>query len=437
MSTAEAPAAVLHPPAPILLEETGLTHDLVTDLVRKVLWGSSGLSGSELSRQVGLAFSAIEPALDFLKAQRQCEIVSGSILGGGSFRYRLTQSGLARAKASLKQSQYVGTAPVPMDQYRGYMETFRSSVSQPVSPEEVRAAFADLVISDSLLDEIGPAVNAQHSIFIYGPPGNGKTVMARAIRGMLAGVIAVPRALEVGGNIIRFFDPSVHEPVQRLETDPYGVKYDQRWVLCRRPMVSVGGELTLESLSLAFDPRTGVYRAPVQALANGGVLVIDDFGRQQCPPRDLLNWWMVPLESRVEYMALRSGEKVQMPFEALLIFSTNIRPSDLVDEAFLRRIQYKIYAGSPTREQFIEIFERCCASQRIAFDRSLVENLLDHMYRPRGIELRACHPRDLINQALAFASYSGQPRGLTPELLEASCVSYFITGDREASGTPA
>ncbi len=195
-------------------------------------------------------------------------------------------------------------------------------------------------------------------------------------------------------------------------------------------MVSVGGELTLEALGLGFNSRSGVYRAPIQALANGGVLVIDDFGRQRCAPRDLLNWWMVPLESRVEYLTLQSGEKVEMPFLALVIFSTNLSPAELVDEAFLRRIQYKIYAQNPTAEGFIRIFERCCHERGIPFDRSLVESLLADFYRPRGIELRACQPRDLINQALTFASYHGQPRRLTAELLQAVCASYFIDANQ-------
>ena len=200
--------------------------------------------------------------------------------------------------------------------------------------------------------------------------------MAEAVRTLLSGVIAIPHAIEAHGQIIRFFDPAVHEPVALPERGGHaGERYDRRWIVCRRPMVSVGGELTLEALGLAYNPRSGVYRAPIQALANGGVLLIDDFGRQQCAPRDLLNWWMVPLESRVEYLMLQSGEKIAMPFVVLVIFSTNLRPADLVDEAFLRRIQYKIYAQNPTVEGFIRIFERCCHDRGIAFERPLVESL--------------------------------------------------------------
>jgi predicted ATPase with chaperone activity len=251
------------------------------------------------------------------------------------------------------------------------MEQFSQAVPHGVTVEEVREAFSHLVVDEEVLDELGPAITAGHSIFIYGPPGNGKSAMAAAVRTLLGGVIAIPHALEVEGQIIRFFDPVVHEPVSAPPRDERtGERFDQRWILCRRPMVSVGGELTLESLGLGFNPRSGVYRAPIQALANGGVLVIDDFGRQRCPPQDLLNWWMVPLESRVEYLTLQSGEKIEMPFLALVIFSTNLNPAELVDEAFLRRIHYKIYARNPTPEAFIRIFERCCEGLGIPFERA-------------------------------------------------------------------
>jgi hypothetical protein len=303
--------------------------------------------------------------------------------------------------------------------------------------DQVRQAFSHLVIDEAVMAELGPAINGGHSIFIYGPPGNGKTAMASAVHALLGGAIAIPHALEVDGQIIRFFDPAIHEPIALSDLDDqFGERCDGRWIVCRRPMVSVGGELTLEALALSYNSRNGMYRAPIQALANGGVLVIDDFGRQRCAPRDLLNWWMVPLESGVEYLMLPSGEKFEMPFLALVIFSTNLSPADLVDEAFLRRIQYKIYARNPTVEGFIRIFEGCCSDRNVAFERPLVEALIDGFYRPRRIELRACQPRDIINQALTLASYRGQPRQLTSELLHAACASYFVDRRAEAGARP-
>ena len=430
--TAAALSSIL-PAAPKNLEDTGLDFETLTDLVLKTLHRSVGSTGGELARRMGVPFGVIERSLEHLRALQLSEIAGGSIMGGSAFRYRLTDRGHERALRAHEINQYSGIAPVPLAQYRHYMSAFSQRAAKAVPSADVHRAFEDLVVSRQVLDELGPAINARHSIFIYGPPGNGKTVMAQHIRRLLGGTLAVPYALDVNGHIIRFFDPSLHEPVHPDEADvdaTDGVsRFDRRWVHCRRPTVTVGGELTLEALSLRFDPRAGTYRAPVQTLANGGVLVIDDFGRQQCPPRDLLNWWMVPLESRVEYMTLGSGEKIEMPFEALVIFSTNIRPSDLVDEAFLRRIRHKIYAGNPSIDAFTEIFRRCCDARRVPFERAHVEYLLDTVYGPRRLPLRACQPRDLIDHALALAEYRGEPRVLTHDLLDAACAGYFLVDD--------
>jgi SpoVK/Ycf46/Vps4 family AAA+-type ATPase len=299
----------------------------------------------------------------------------------------------------------------------------------------VRRAFSHLVIGERVLDQLGPAINAGHSMFVYGPPGNGKTVISQAIRKLLEGEIAIPHALEVEGNIIRMFDPVNHEPVTTEErADALGLEkgsqIDQRWVICRRPMVMVGGELTLESLELSYNPDSGFYGAPVQTIANGGVLVIDDFGRQACSPRDLLNRWIVPLESRVDFLTLHSGQKFELPFMALVVFATNIKPADLVDEAFLRRIHYKIFAESPTLPEFLQIFENVCEEREVPFAREAVEHMLQNYYRPRKVQLRGCQPRDLLEQVVSLAEYLGQPRALTPELLDAACAGYFVD-DRE------
>jgi predicted ATPase with chaperone activity len=420
-------ATTLRPRAPLTLEETGLSFETVTDLVLKTLHRWTELSGTEVARRVALHFSIVEPSLELLKTQRHCEIAGGPMIGGPSFRYRLTDLGHAHAAAVLAHNQYTGVAPVSVAQYRTYAQEFRRTVPRAVRSDDVRKAFSHLVVSDSVLEEIGPAVYSGHSIFMYGPPGNGKTVMSSAIRRLLAGTIAIPHALDVNGHTVRFFDPTVHEPVPAREDDPpRDEEYDRRWIMCRRPIVAVGGELTLDSLALVYNPHSGIYRAPVQMLANGGVLLIDEFGRQRCHPRDLLNWWMVPLESGYETLTLQSGEKIDMPFFPLVIFSTNLKPSELVDEAFLRRIRYKIYAENPTRGDFVRIFRIACDEQGIAFDQSLVERLLDTVYRAQGIEMRGCHPRDLIGQALALASYREEPRRLTAQLLDDACASYFI-----------
>ncbi len=421
------------PPAPRTLEEAGLTADLVIQLALKTLHFSGELTGAELAGRLGLTFSVLDPVIDFLKSQRQIEIAGGTMVGRASYRYRITDAGRARAALFLETNQYVGVAPVPFAQYRRYMLDFMQVVPRAATRERVREAFKHLVISQKVLDQLGPAINAGHSMFVYGPPGNGKTVISQSIRKLLDGYIAIPHAIEVEGAIVRVFDPVNHEAVDSGEEAAdagagldLGERPDRRWVLCRRPMVMVGGELTLDALELSYNPGTGFYRAPVQTIANGGVLVIDDFGRQQVAPRDLLNRWIVPLESRVDFLTLQSGQKIEVPFAVLVVFATNIKPAELVDEAFLRRIHYKVFAESPTVADFIQIFENCCRERSLPFDRGLVEHLLQTYYKPRGIPLRGCHPRDLLDQVISLADYRGEPRRLTAELLEAACAAYFV-----------
>jgi hypothetical protein len=433
-TTAEFTDVIPFPAAPQSLDETGLPLDLVLQLTLKSLHFAGELSGTDLSQRLGLEFMVIAPALELLKAQHQITIVGGGFVGGATYRYRITDGGRTRAALFLETSHYVGAAPVPLAQYQAYMRAYRAAAPRGATRERVRHAFSHLVISDGVLDQLGPAINAGHSMFVYGPPGNGKTVISEAIHNLLEGEIAIPHALEVEGNIVRLFDPVNHEMVgteenrDSLTSLPTG---DRRWVRCRRPMVMVGGELTLGSLELSYNPTTGFYRAPVQAVANGGVLVIDDFGRQQCSPRDLLNRWIVPLESRVDFLTLQSGQKFELPFMTLIVFATNVRPAELVDEAFLRRIQYKIFAESPTVEDFHTIFARCCRDLGATAESGLVEQLLLEYYHPRKIALRGCQPRDLIKQALSLASYLNRPRHLTFDLIEAACNSYFVNDRQE------
>jgi predicted ATPase with chaperone activity len=422
-------ATAVMPKTPRTIEETGVSVDLILQLVAKTLHSAGELTGTELAARLGVNFPILEPALTQLKQQRHCEIAGGSIVGGASYRYRLTDAGQSRAALFLEHNPYIGVLPVPIAQYQAYMrECGRPPVT--TSRDEVRRAFQHLVLSERILDQLGPAIALRHSLFLYGPPGNGKTMMSQAIRQLIVGDLAVPHALAVENNVIRVFDAVKHETVES-DVHSTGLErtcdVDRRWVRCRRPVVTAGGELTLDALELQ-DGQNGLYRAPLQALANGGVLVIDDFGRQQISPRDLLNRWTVPLDSRVDYMTLRTGQTFELPFETFVVIATNLRPSELLDEAFLRRLRYKVLAQSPTEDEFIRIFENCCREHALEFDRSLVERLLETELRPRGVPLRGCQPRDLIDHALSLASYLEHPRMLTLDLLAASCAGYFVDG---------
>jgi predicted ATPase with chaperone activity len=414
--------------APTTLADTGLSEDLITQLVIKLLHFNPDCTGVQIAHRVGLEFAVVEPILESLKGSHQCEVVGGGVLGAPSFRYCITDHGRRRAQLFLEHNQYVGAAPVPLSQYREYMTALQQATRRIVTPAAVRQAVSHLVLSDRVVNQIGPAVTSGQSLFVYGPPGNGKTVIAQALHNLLEGPIAIPHALEVEGHIIRLFNPINHEPIPDDGADPWTneARLDRRWVLCRRPKVMVGGELTMQSLDLAYAATTGFYNAPIQLTANGGLLVIDDFGRQACSPREMLNRWIVPLESRVDFLTLQSGQKFEVPFDVLVVFATNIKPTELVDEAFLRRIQYKILAESPTPATFKIIFETCCRERGLAFDPSLVDRIVAEYFVPRGIPLRGCHPRDLIGRVLAQTEYLGLPHQLTSELLEDACAGYFI-----------
>ena len=420
-------------PAPRTLAETGLRADEILHLLVKALHFAGELIGLELADRLGLGFSVIEPGIEMMKTQRLCEIVGGTSLGPPSYRYRITQLGREHANTFLERNMYTGVAPVPLDQYRRYMMDFKKTTERPASRREVKDAFAHLVLSDRVLDQLGPAINAGHSLFVYGPPGNGKTVIAQGIRNVLPGDLWIPHAIEVDGSLIQVFDPVNHE---RLPEVPLGpglesmVRHDARWVHCRRPAVMVGGELMLEHLELTYSPNAGFYRAPVQLLANGGVLIIDDFGRQQCSPQAILNRWITPLESRVDYLSLQNGQKVAMPFLVLPVFATNIKPGELVDEAFLRRIHYKVAAENPTEADFHQIFANCCRERGLGFESALVTDLLTRIYPRHHAKMRGCQPRDLIDQALALAQYRGDARRLNADLLESACATYFVDEDQ-------
>jgi SpoVK/Ycf46/Vps4 family AAA+-type ATPase len=306
----------------------------------------------------------------------------------------------------------------------------------------IRQAFNHLVVNNRMLDRIGPAANSARSLFLYGPPGNGKTTISEGIANLLVGNVLIPYAVEIDGQIIKVFDPLNHKVVAQNEVtatengaggSAFGAPTevttrppDPRWIVCKRPHVVVGGELILEQLELIFDPISKVYEAPFQLKSNGGLFLIDDFGRQKCRPTDLLNRWIVPLEKQVDYLALQTGKKIAIPFDVLIVFSTNLSPKDLVDDAFLRRIRHKIEVPNPTPNEFREIFKRVSKHKKIPYSDDGLRYLIQEHYMKSGRDLRACHPRDLCDQILDESKYRGIQPSMTKELIDRACEAYFV-----------
>jgi hypothetical protein len=359
------------------------------------------------------------------------EVRGASGSGTASFRYALTDIGRDRARQYLDVNHYIGPAPVPLAAYVAYMRGLLAARGY-IERERLRKGFSHLVISDNVLEQLGPAVNAGKAVFLYGSPGNGKTVIAEGMGRAIGGDMYIPHAIDIDGQIIAMFDPINHES---LEVDHETTSIiataarDRRWVRIRRPVVMVGGELTLEMLDLTFNPLSKFYEAPIQWKANGGVFLVDDFGRQRIRPQELLNRWIVPLESRVDFLTMHTGKKFQVPFDVLIVFATNLKPESLADEAFLRRIPYKIPIVDPTLEQFTQIFELVCRRNKMKFHQVMVAYLLRQHYTPLGRPLRACHPRDLVEQVISLCRYRGITPKITRELLDRACASYFVDGE--------
>jgi hypothetical protein len=421
------------PPAPpISLADAGLRADQASELLLKTLI-SGEQSGTSLSDRMCLPYSILEGLLEHARIEKLVEVRGAAGAGTAGYRYALTDLGRDRASHFLELSRYIGPAPVPLAQYIAYMRALQGGRGY-LDRDRLVGGFTHLVVGADMLEQLGPAVNSNKSLFIYGPPGNGKTVVAEGIGRALGGEIYIPYAIDVDGQIITMFDPVNHlraDNAANNQTLVAGLGHDRRWEKIRRPVVTVGGELTLEMLDLTFNPIARFYEAPIQLKANGGVFVVDDFGRQRIPARDLLNRWIVPLESRVDYLTLHTGRKFEVPFDVLVVFATNLKPETLADEAFLRRIPYKIYARNPTVDEFTKIWELNCRRKSLAFEPKVIEYLVRKYYQPRGLQLRACHPRDLIEQVVDRCRFEGRPAAISRELLDAACASYFI--DEQAS----
>lgn len=442
MQTATLPlteSAVPRPPVPrgpSTIDETGLTADQLGQLFLKTLYTGEA-TGVMVADRMRLPYALLDPVVEAMRAERLIEVRGSTGSGTAGYRYALTDLGRDRARQYLDANQYVGPAPIPIQDYIAHVKTMMAARGY-IDRERLRAGFSHLVVDDAVFEQLGPAVNAAKAVFLHGAPGNGKTVLAEGMGRALGGDIYVPHAIEVAGQIITVYDPVVHEAVADEEeltgSIIKAVPRDRRWIRVKRPVVIVGGELTLEMLDLTFNPISKFHEAPLQMKANGGVLLVDDFGRQRMRPEDLLNRWIVPLESRVDYLSLHTGKKLQVPFDVLIAFATNLDPLSLADEAFLRRIPYKIEVTDPSVELFTDIFELNCRRRRLPFHKVMVAYLMRRHYQPVNRPLRACQPRDILDQVTALCRYRGQEPAITRELLDAACRTYFV--DTEPAQAP-
>src|SRR3989440_1124291 len=407
---------------PTSAEETCVDAGFIGDLTLKVLYFNGVITGGAAASLMCLPYNnVVDRVLESLKTHSLIEIRGGTGPLALSYRYALTGKGMEKVRELLERSQYAGPCPVSFDDYCAAI-AHQSIKDVVVSRDSINRAFARMVLQQRIIDQLGPAINSGKSLFLFGPPGNGKTTIAEVASTLLGGHIYIPYAVLIDGQVVRIFDEVHHRAVD----DPNAEAMDARWVLSRRPVVVAGGELTLDTLELGFQEEAKVYEAPLQMKANCGMFLIDDFGRQRVQPADLLNRWIVPLEKRVDYLTMANGNKIKVPFDELIIFSTNQKPGDLCDAAFLRRIRYKIEIPSPTNEEYREIFRRNCEVKGIEFNEAAVVYILSEYYGKRGLDIAACHPRDILDQLVDIARYLSVRPMLAKDLIDLACNSYFV-----------
>ncbi len=420
------------PTDPRSLQEMGLTEPFVESLVCKLLLSAGNMTGRQVATEACIPFRIAEMILDRLKSRRMIAHCGSASLN--DYVYGLTDEGRKRAQVFHSECAYIGPAPVPLNDYIISVEA-QAICDEPIRRAELKDAFYNVSVSDELLDMLGPAVNSGSGMFLYGSPGNGKSTLAHCVTSCFGQEIWIPYAVIDGRDIITLFDPSYHEHVDQGSD---AANCDRRWIRVRRPTVVVGGELTMDNLEIRHDPVTNISEAPLQMKSNCGCLLIDDFGRQRISPTDLLNRWIIPLENRHDYLTLSSGKKIQIPFEQLIIFSTNLDPADLVDEAFLRRIPYRIEVCDPDANEFQMLFQIAADRLGCVYDPNAVEYLLKNFYEAAGRPLRRCHARDLLLQIRNLCTYNDKPFEMLPEHFDTVANCFFTrVATRELSPATA
>ncbi len=430
------------PRLPSKCEDLGLPMALIFDLLLRTIYNRGQLTGGELAHDLCVPFNAISSVLQNMRKQTLLDIVGqrGSS-GDASFVYEIKPpKGTAAVQEANAKSSYIGPAPVP---FADYVESVMAQSIKKliVTRLSIQRAFEDLIITEAAFNEIGPAMNSGASIFFFGFPGNGKTSIAERITRLMGDAIYLPHAIEANGQIIKVYDPILHTELKENQ-DIAGVNsfllkpspFDNRFVKVKRPTIVVGGELIMPMLDLKYNETGKFYEAPLQMKANGGVFMIDDFGRQQIRPMDLLNRWIVPLEKRYDYLTTVSSTKIEVPFDQLLIFSTNLDPNQLADEAFMRRIKFKIEIRNPDEMQYRKIWEMVCKSKRVEFDDRGIDYLIEKWYRPTNRPFRMCQPRDLLEQMSSIAKYNMERVNFSPDLIDAACETYFISSEQRDFG---
>ena len=426
--------AVLAPPPPRTIEEMRLPLVMMRDILIKTIFRKNTNSVSDLAKAVHLPVQVTQELVDLARDQRLLE-ATGTLSANSSneMGYQLTDLGKARALDALAQSEYFGAMPVPLDVYREQVK--RQSVkNMQITRAQLESAMGHLVLPDELIGNLGPAVSAGRSVLMYGPPGNGKSSISNGIRDALGDKIYVPRAIEYASQVITVYDPIVHSAAEDDTQDPNALRrvtrFDGRYVKCERPTVITGGELTLNMLDLVYNPTARTYQAPLQLKSTGGIFIVDDLGRQAEPPQSLVNRWIVPLEENKDILALQSGEKFEVPFDTLVIFSTNFHPNEIFDQAALRRIFYKIKIDGPNQKNFLKIFAMVAKKRKVPLDEGTLIHLLKHKYPTINNVFANYQPVFLIDQMIAICEFEGIPNQMSPELIDRAWANMFVQDEK-------